>query len=616
VRPHPATGRDGDLSAQARRGRAGARRAGKHSDPGHELGVTGGLAALSLDALTSVAYGPEAMVVILVLAGRGGLSWSLPLTLVITAVLVILVFSYTQVIAAHPEGGGAYAVAKANLGRWASLLGASALVVDYVLTVAVSVAVGAASLGSVFPALAHHLLLVSLVALALLTAVNMFGIATSAKLLMVPAALFVLSVLAVIVVGPFHSHPVAVIGSSEGPLKASTALTVLLVLKAFANGCTAITGVEAIANGVPAFREPRVRRAQHTELALGGLLAVMLIGLGALIHTHHVVPRHDVTVLAQLTAGAFGKGAVFYVSNLAVALALGLAANTSFGGLPVLTSLLARDGRLPRFFYLRAERPIYRHGIAVLAAAAALLLVAVDAQTQRLIPLFTIGVFIGFTISQIGLVRHWVSERPRRWRARAAINAVGAALTLTAVVVALITKFTAGAWVVTLAIPLLIALFARTEGYYRRVAREVRADRTPQHPTRRDSVVIVPTLAVDRLTEMALSAALSMGDTVVAVAVAGDEDERDEIVRAWDDWSPGVSLEVLMDPHRSLSHTVCRYVHGIQHEPVSITVLIPELVPRKRRHEVFHNQRGRLLAAALRAQTDVAVATLPFHLHD
>jgi amino acid transporter len=612
---HRLSGGEGGASGRSQAS-GGRRRAGKHSDPGHELGEIGGLAALSLDALTSVAYGPEAMVVILVLAGRGGLSWSLPLTLVITAVLVILVFSYTQVIGAHPEGGGAYAVAKANLGRWASLLGAAALVVDYVLTVAVSLAVGAASLGSVFPWIAHHLLLASLIALALLTAVNMFGIATSAKLLVVPATLFVLSVLAVIAVSPFHGRPVAVVGASEGPLTASTTLGVLLILKAFANGCTAITGVEAIANGVPAFREPRVRRAQRTELALGALLAVMLVGIGALIHAHHVVPRRDVTLLAQLTAGAFGKGVVFYVSNLSVALALGLAANTSFGGLPVLTSLLARDGRLPRFFALRAERPIYRYGIAVLAAASALLLLAVDAQTQRLIPLFTIGVFVGFTISQLGLVRHWVSERPRRWRARAAINGLGAALTATAVVVALLTKFTAGAWVVTLAIPLLIVLFARTEGYYGRVAQEVRADRTPARPARRDSVVIVPTSAVDRLTEMALSAALSMGDTVVAVAVAGDEDERDEILRAWDDWSPGVSLEVLIDPHRSLSATVCRYVHEIGSEPVAITVLIPELVPRKRRHEIFHNQRGRLLAAALRAQTDVAVATLPFHLHD
>ena len=578
--------------------------------------MPGGLAALSLDALSSVAYGPEAMIVILVLAGRGALHWTLPLTLVITSMLVILVFSYTQVIAAHPEGGGAYAVGKANLGRWPSMLAAASLVIDYVLTVAVSLAAGAASLGSVFPPLSHHLLLVALIALAVLTAVNMFGISESAKLLMLPAAVFVISVLAVLVVGPFHSKPVALIGKYAGPIKATTALGLVLLLRAFANGCSAITGVEAIANGVPAFRHPRVRTAQRTEVALGALLAVMLIGLAILIRVHNVVPRHNVTILAQLTAGAFGKNAAFYVANVSVAVALGLAANTSFGGLPVLMSLLAKDHRLPHVFYLRAERPVYRTGIAALALAATLLLVAVGAQTQRLIPLFTIGVFIGFTISQLGLVRHWITERPPRWQARAALNGVGAAMTALAVIVALITKFLVGAWVVTLAIPLLILLFYRTEAYYAELGRELRFGKTPPPPHKRDSIVIVPTTTVTLLTERAVSAALSMGDTVVAVAVAGDEEECERIKRAWDEWRTDVPIEVLLDPQRSLVRTVLRYVESVQNEDATITVLIPELIPRKRRHEILHNQRGRLLEAALKARTDVVVATLPFHVRD
>ncbi|MGA2928225.1 MAG: APC family permease [Solirubrobacteraceae bacterium] len=589
---------------------------GKHSDPGLELGVASGLAALSLDALTSVAYGPEAMIVILILAGSAGLRWTVPLTLVIVSILVILVFSYTQVISAHPEGGGSYAVAKEDLGRWASLLGAASLVVDYVLTVAVSLAAGAASLGSVFPSLAHHLLFVSLVSLAILTTVNMFGIGESARLLMVPAALFVISVLAVLVVGPFHSKPVAVIGSSLGPIVATKALGLLLLLKAFANGCTAITGVEAIANGVPAFRRPRVRNAQGTEVSLGLLLLVMLVGLAVLIRAHGVLPRANVTILAQLTAGAFGKGAVFYVSNLSVALALGLAANTSFGGLPVLMSLLAKDNRLPHIFYLRAERPIYRSGIVALALAAALLLVVVDARTARLIPLFTIGVFIGFTLSQLGLVRHWLGTRPAHWRARVAINALGAALTGMAVAVALLTKFLAGAWVVAIAIPLLIVTFARIESYYGEVAAQLHIGEDPPPPRRRTSVVVVPISDVDLLTERALSAALSMGDTVVAVSVAGDEAERAKITRAWERWAPGVPLEVLLDPRRSLIRSVLRYIHSIDRQAATTTVLIPEVVPRKRRHEILHNQRGRLLANALRARTDAAVTTLPFRLDD
>jgi amino acid transporter len=589
---------------------------GKLPHSGDELGVLGGLAALSLDALSSVAYGPQAMIVILAVGGSAALHWTVPLTLLIAAILVILVFSYTQVISAHPEGGGAYAVAKENLGRWPALLAAASLVVDYVLTVAVSLAVGAESLASVFPSLAHHLLLVSLVALALLTTVNMFGIAESAKLLMAPAALFVVSILALLVVAPFHSHPVAVIGTYSGPIMATKTLGLLLLLKAFANGCTAITGVEAIANGVPSFRRPRVRTAQRTELALGALLVVMLVGLALLIVAHGVRPRGNVTILAQLTAGAFGRGLVFYVCNLSVALALALAANTSFGGLPVLMELLAKDNRLPHAFYLRSERPIYRYGIVALALAAALLLVTVDAQIERLIPLFTIGVFIGFTISQLGLVRHWVSARPSRWRARAAVNGLGATLTAIAVVVALLTKFLTGAWVVTIAIPLLIVMFARTEGYYKEVGGELRLGEDVPHPRRRASIVIVPISKIDLLTAQAVSAALSIGETVVPVSVVVDDDGRAAINQAWDAWGPGVPLEVLIDSHRSPVRTMLRYIRRLPDDPAVIVVLIPEVVPRKRRHEIFHNQRGRLLADALRAETNVAVTTLPFHLHD
>jgi amino acid transporter len=592
------------------------RRAGKHADGGHELSVAGGLAALSLDALSSVAYGPEAMILVLVAAGSGALRLTVPLTLVITGMLALLVISYTQVIAAHPEGGGAYAVAKLNLGRPAALLAAASLVVDYVLTVAVSLAAGAASLGSVFPGLAHHLLLVCLVGLALLTAVNMFGIAESAKLLMLPTAVFIVSILAVIIVGPFHAHPVARIGTSLGPIRATTALGIVVILKAFASGCSAVTGVEAIANGVPAFRKPRVRAAQRTEISLGVLLAAMLIGLALLIHAHHVVPRGGVTILAQVTAGAFGTGWPFYVSNLAVTLVLALAANTSFGGLPVLMSLLAKDHRLPHLFYLRAERPVYRHGIVALALAAAAMLVAVSAQTSRLIPLFTIGVFIGFTISQVGLVRHWRETRTPRWRLRAAVNGTGAVMTAIAVLVFLSTKFLAGAWVVTIAIPLLMVLFWQTERYYADVAIDLQLGRTPDLPQRRESIVIVPTTTVNLLTQRALSAALSLGDTVVAVAVAGDEHESEQIRHAWGRWNCAVPLEVLLDPHRSLVRTVTRYVETI-HTDATITVLIPQIIPSKRRHEILHNQRGRLLESALKGRTDgIIIATLPFHIND
>jgi amino acid transporter len=579
--------------------------------------VVGGLSALSLDALSSVAYGPEVMMLVLVAAGTGALRFTLPLTLVITGMLVLLLVSYRQVIAAHPEGGGAYAVAKINLGRIWALLAAASLVVDYVLTVAVSLAAGAASLGSVFPALAPHLLAVALAGLALLTAVNMFGITESARLLMLPTAVFIVSILALVILGPFRPHPQATIGTGLGTIHPSTALGIVLLLKAFAAGCSAVTGVEAIANGVPAFRKPRVRSAQRTEISLGVLLAVMLVGLVILIRVHHVVPRGGVTILAQVTAGTFGTGWAFYVTNLAVTLVLALAANTSFGGLPVLMSLLAKDHRLPHLFYLRSERPVYRQGIAALALLSMLLLIAVGARTERLIPLFTIGVFIGFTISQLGLVLHWREVRPPRWRGRAALNGAGATMTAVAVVVFLSTKFLAGAWVVTITIPLLMFLFARTESYYARVAAELKLGRTPSVPHRSESIVIVPTSTVSLLTERALSAAMSLGETVVALAVAGDEEERERLTGAWEQWPCGVSLEVLIDPQRRLIRSVLHYVQSIEAGEATVTVLIPEIIPAKRRHEVLHNQRGRLLESVLKRDTNgVVIATLPFHIHD
>jgi amino acid transporter len=590
-------------------------RLGKHAERGHELGVLGGLAALSLDALSSVAYGPEAMVLVLIAAGPGALRYTVPLTLVIGGMLALLVVSYTQVIAAHPEGGGAYSVAKANLGRWPSLLAAAAVVIDYVLTVAVSLAAGAAALGSVFPSLANHLLLVALAGLVGLTAVNMFGIAESARLLVLPMALFVVGMLAVIFVGAFHfSTPH--IGTSLPPLSSTSTVGVVLLLKAFAAGCSAVTGVEAISNGVPAFREPRVRTAQVTEVTLGLLLGVLLIGIALLIRAHGVEPRGGVTILAQVSAGALGTGWPYYVTNLAVAAVLGLAANTSFGGLPVLMSLLARDHRLPHLFYLRAERPVYRYGIAALAILASLLLVAVGARTVRLIPLFTIGVFVGFTISQVGLVRHWLRERPQGWRWRTGVNGTGAVMTAVAVVVFVVSKFLQGAWVVVVTIPLLILLFHRIESYYSEVAHELRLGETPPPPQARESLVLIPTTTASLLTERAASAGLSLSDKVLAVAVAGDEEEAARIKSDWDKWRCGIPLDVLIDPHRSLVRGVLRYVKEIEREDLTITVLIAELVPRKRRHEILHNQRGEVLEAVLKRNTNVVIATLPFHIHD
>jgi amino acid transporter len=430
---------------------------------------------------------------------------------------------------------------------------------------------------------------------------------------------FIVGILAIVVVGLTRNHPVARIGTDLGPVHATEALGVILILKAFAAGCSALTGVEAIANGVPAFRAPAVKRAQRTELGLGILLGVMLVGLAVLIKVHHVVPRGNVTVLAQLSAAAFGTGWPFYVTNLSVTLVLAFAANTSFGGLPVLMSLLAKDNRLPHLFALRAERPVFRYGVSALAVLSAVLLVAIGADTNRLLPLFAIGVFIGFTISQVGLVHHWLTHRSPGWVARAALNGTGAVLTAIAAVVFFASKFTEGAWLLLLIIPTLLVLFERIERYYRDTGRQLGLGSLPPTPSRpaptdTRALVVVPIVAVSRLAELALHTAFHLGGEVVPVVVSLDSKATNQLCAQWKQWNPGVELRVLPSPHRSLVAPIVGYVQHQIDTGRQVTVLLAEVEPRKRRYQLLHNQRGLILAAALRSRTDAVVATLPYRL--
>jgi hypothetical protein len=348
---------------------------------------------------------------------------------------------------------------------------------------------------------------------------------------------------------------------------------------------------------------------------LGALLGPMLIGLAVLIVHEHIAPRAGVTVLAQATAGSFGNGWAYSATNIVVALVLGLAANTSFGGLPVLMSLLAKDNRLPHLFALRAERPVYRFGVVVLAALAAILLIAVDASTDRLIPLYAIGVFIGFTISQTGLLRHWYRQRPRGWLPRAVLNGTGALLTAIAAIVFVATKFSQGAWLVVIAVPALMLLFARVQNYYRVVGDELGLGIVPGRPSvATRSLVIVPVGQISKVTEYALTAALSLGDEVVAVSIHLEPERSAEFRDAWDQWNPGVRLDIIESPHRSLVHPILDYVRGAQEGGRQVAVLIPEVEPRARRYRILQNQRGLLLATVLRVRTDVLVCTLPYRL--
>ncbi len=487
-----------------------------------------GLSALSLDALTSVAYGPEAIILVLAVAGASALHLVLPVTIAIVALLAILVFSYRQVIDAYPMGGGAYAVSRANLGAHTSLVAAAALVVDYTLTVAVSIAAGVASLESAFPALDGATVPLCLGILLFITVLNLRGLGETARAFLLPTMLFIVGLLAIIAVGFIHplglNQPLP--GTSQLPTTGLKTVTFLLILKAFSAGCSALTGVEAIANGVPLFREPRAVRAKRTEMLLGLILGAMLLGLAVLAKRWHVGPRTGQTVLSQIMALAVGRGVAYYIVSITITIVLALAANTSFGGLPVLASLVARDNYLPHLFTLRGDRQVFSNGIVVLAVLAGALLIAVRGNTNTLIPLFAIGVFIGFTLSQTGLVVHWHRTRPPGWMRRALINGFGACITAIATIVFLISKFTEGAWVVVIAIPAFVFLFLRIHAYYERARKEFRIDETPVRPEPKYTMVIVPVNRISRLTEHALCEAESLGQEVTAVTVVlrgGDE---------------------------------------------------------------------------------------------
>ena len=581
-----------------------------------------GLPALSLDALTSVAYGPEAIIVVLAAAGAGALHLVLPITIAIVALLAVLVFSYRQVIDAYPGGGGAYAVSRANFGPRGSLLAAAALVVDYTLTVAVSIAAGVAALTSAFPGLTPETVPICLGIVAVLTLLNLRGLADAARAFLLPTMVFIVGLLVIIGIGLIH--PLALHtpqpGRSLVPAHALETVSVLLLLKAFSAGCSALTGVEAIANGVPLFKQPRVARAKQTELMLGGILGVMLLGLAVLADRWQIGPRSGQTVLSQIMATAIGRHWAYYAMSLTITLVLALAANTSFGGMPVLASLLARDNYLPHRFALRDDRQVFASGIWVLAILSAALLIAVAGSTLRLIPLFAIGVFTGFTLAQAGMVVHWWRSRPHGWQQRAAINGIGATATATATVVFLVTKFTEGAWVVVLAVPALIVLFTRIHRYYQRAGRALGLGVIPGRPQGKPVIVVVPVTGVSRLTQHAISEALSISRHVIAVTVvAADADQGTghtrNLRREWARWHPGVPLRVLPTEYASIAGPIVAFIDQLrQHHEEQIIVLIPVVRPGQLRYRLLHNHLDVVLTTALRTRTDIVVARVAMPL--
>jgi amino acid transporter len=581
-----------------------------------------GLAILSSDALSSVAYATEEILRTLLIAGTASLWLVTPIGCVIAGLMLVIAFSYRQTIHAYPGGGGAYRVARENIGTTAGLVAAAALLLDYVLTVAVSIAAGVAAVTSAFPAWHVNTVELSLGFLVLIAIGNLRGIRESARIFSVPTYFFLGSMGILLAVGLFKvlTGDIAPIESGAAPFVPSetASLSVFLVLRAFANGCTALTGIEAISDGVPAFKPPEAKNAAITLLIMAGCAVVMFMGVTLLADAYQIVPRQDETVISQLNRAILGgRGLVYFMVQAATTMILVLAANTAFSDFPRLASIIARDKFLPRQLANQGDRLAFSNGIVILSCLSGVLLFAFGGDTHALIPLYMLGVFVSFTLSQAGMVIKWRRERKPGWRLGAFVSGLGATLTLIVLFVVAITKFREGAWIIIVLIPVLVAHFTSIHRHYDKVAQQLSLKGLAV-PEKKHNTVIVPIGGVHRAVVQALEYARTLSDDVRAIYVDVDPQATQEIRDMWPHWGKGIRLEILASPFRSVMEPLLEYIEITNDERPGdfITVLLPEFVPARWWHHLLHNQRALLIKGALLFRRHIVVTSVPYHLHE
>ncbi len=575
------------------------------------------LAVFSSDALSSVAYATEEILLVLSIAGMAALDYSMPISAVIALLLFIVIVSYRQTIHAYPEGGGSYIVARENLGTLWGLIAAAALLLDYILTVAVSTAAGVAAVTSAFPGLLRDRVALGLLFLFLLAVGNLRGVRQSGRIFAFPTYMFIFSMAALIVTGivrAFLEYPAV-----EPPVAAvpeiQHALNLWLLMKAFSAGCAALTGIEAVSNGVQAFRKPEARNASLTLMIMAVILAFFFLGTSYLAHVYTVIPGARQTVVSQLGRAIFGQGLLYYLMQIATASILMVAANTAFADFPRLSSILARDRFVPRQLANLGDRLVYSNGILILAGSAGFLLILFGGNTHRLIPLYAVGVFLAFTLSQSGMVMRHLRLKGERYRLHAVINAVGATATGAALLVIATTKFVQGAWIVILLIPLFVIFFLRTHRHYFYVRQQLSLrEIEPERPLRHTA--IVPISAVNRATVYAVRYAKSIAHEVEAVHVAIDPARVDQVRQQWKAWGGGVPLRVLESPYRSMVQPLVDHIDDLMHgrrRNEMVTVVLPEFVTAHWWEGLFHNQSAFLIKGALLFRPGVVVTSIPFH---
>jgi amino acid transporter len=562
-----------------------------------------------------VAYGPDEILYVLVLAGAAGTRLDLPIALAIVALLAIVVTSYRQTIFAYPHGGGSYTVARANLGTAFGLIAAAALMVDYLTTVAVSVTAGVEALIALWPGLDTDRVAIDVGAILLLMLINLRGVREAGAFFVVPTYIFIGSLAALLAWGLVRLATGSLPTVASHPPPVTESVTVLLVLRAFAGGCTAMTGVEAIANGVPAFEPPESRNAAATLVTLGTILATLFLGVVILGNAIHALPSDQASVIAQIGQTVAGNSPLYWLVQVATALILVLAANTSFNGFPLLAAIIAKDGYMPHQFVHQGLRLAYSNGIVVLGALAIALVVGFNGSTHALIPLFAVGVFLCFTLSQAGMVRHWMRERGRGWLGKLAINGLGALTTALVTAIVVVVKFPEGAWLVTILIPVLVLMFLGIHRHYTRVNRELRARAPSWHPERLLHTVIVPVADLSYPARRSLAYARSIADNVRAVHVSATDEDKEHIRKEWEAWGNHVPLVILDSPYRQIIEPVLAYIDQCDNERPGdiITVVLPEYVPDHWWENALHNQMALRLKAALLYRPNTVVTSVPYH---
>ncbi len=580
------------------------------------------LAVFSSDALSSVAYATEEILIVLVAAGSSALSVSLPISLAIAALLLTVGTSYYQTIHAYPKGGGAYIVAKDNLGTIFALIAGSSLLIGYTLTVAVSISAGVAAITSWLPALIPFRTVVAVVAVIFITIVNLRGLRESATFFSVPTYLFIFFILAMLAYGIIRFFSTAGLPQVEvtEPINTGTAiggLSLFLILRAFAAGCTALTGIEAISDGVPAFRPPEAVNAGKTLLSMIGLLTTMFLGITFLANQVGAVPSHSETVLSQIGGALFGRGPLYIAVQVATALILLLGANTAYSDFPRLSFFMARDGFMPRQMGNLGDRLVYSNGITMLGVLSAGLIIIFAGDTHRLLPLYAVGVFVSFTISQFGMVRRWFRLRPKGWQRNATINAVGGTVTFVVFMIILITRFVSGAWIVVVLLPAFALLLMRIHGHYRRIAQSLSLEEYSSASRLRNPVVIIPIGGVHRGVLKALEFARSLSPDVTAVHVETSKEEGQRVREKWEMWGDGVRLETLESPYRSMAGPLLRYLNQVRAERQRddvITVVLPQFVPGYWWENLLHGQSAWLIRLMLLFREDFIVIDVPYHI--